>query len=172
MPIYAFDLPNAAAVRENSRLRPEQVNIEYSNAAALVAETQERIDKKAVWVNSKITRLSSPLRWPFADAVLTARFPGYATDQIAAETTQQKALATEAVELFALASLYRSAGQMNPRYRETANEYEARANEIMNELKEIIGFVTDGQSGLGVDNGVSVWTVSTGLSITGDEYAR
>ena len=140
--------------------------------AALVAETQERIDKKAVWVNSKITRIASPLRWPFSDETMQARYPGFTTDQIIAETVQQKALATEAVELFALASLYRSAGQMNPRYLETANEYEARANEIMNELKEIIAFVADGQSGLGVDNGVSTWTVSTGLNLVGDEYAR
>lgn len=168
---YAFTLPDAADVRENSRLRPEQVSAEYADTAALEAEVSERIDKKAAMVNGKLARAASPYPWPFSDELTAIAYPSYDADQRTAETDRQKELATQAVELYALASLYGSAGQLQPSYWKRAAELKAEADELMDELLKSIAFISGAQPENEEASGVAVWTVSTGLVVAEDEYS-
>lgn len=171
MPTYSFPLPTSQSVREDSRLRPEQVSATYLDNYELDREAQERIDAKATFVNGKIARAASPYPWPFADGVMGVAYPGYDEAQRAAETEQQKSMATQVVSLLAQASLYGSAGQLNPAYFRKATELKEEAMELLASLAESISFVVGQQPTASPSGGVAVWTIQTGDNLACDEYS-
>ncbi len=167
MPTYAFDLPTAEDVRIESRLRPEQVDVDLRNDAQLEADVDARISKKAVFVSGKLARAAAPYAWPFSEDAMKVAYPSYTTEQITAESEYQRAMAKQIVELYALASLFRSA-----RKYADAKEHEDKAKELMLELTGGLDFVKTQQPDNSVGTGVSVWTVGVGNAITGDEYSQ
>lgn len=167
---YAFTLPTGSAVVEDSRLRPEQVKSDY-DATDLENEATERIGRKATQVNGKIQRASSPYPWPFTTAVLQAAYPNYDSDQLAAEVDDQKAKATEATNLYAQASLYGSAGQLNSAYFRKATELKTEADAIMSELMESISYVTEQQTDNTIGVSAAVWTIDCSDVYDTDEYS-
>lgn len=114
-----FPLPEAAAVVQESRLRPEQVDASFADAAALVTETAARIVKKSQIVETKVLRFSTKSDWGDGSV--------WAVD----DKARRESLALQATTLFTLASLYGSAGQLNSRYWERANAYRQEAADIL-----------------------------------------
>lgn len=101
-------LPLASAIRVESRLRPEQVNLEYANTTELEADITARIGKYAAVINKKIVD--------------------------AEDTPDNQIIATEALFLRVEASLYGSAGYLNPAYWGRAQELKAESNELLKDL--------------------------------------
>ena len=101
-------LPAADAVRVESRLRPEQVSAALADAVALNADIAARIVKYR--------------------AVIEGKVAGVAT------SGRNQTIATEALQLRVLASLYGTAGQLNPAYWERAKELKAESADLIDDL--------------------------------------
>ncbi len=143
MLIYPFILPTPSQVRIESRLRPEQVSTAFATAADLEVDIATRIPRKADIVGSRLRRVAAPYQWPFTDAQLTAAYANETSDIGAADTQEQLELATEATQLYTLASLYGSAGQLNKMYFTRSTEYKDEADAILRNLSDAIKFVRD-----------------------------
>jgi len=101
-------LPSADAVRVESRLRPEQVSAALANVAALNTDIAARIVKYRAVIEGKLEGVATSIR-----------------NQI---------IATEALQLRVLASLYGTAGQLNPAYWERAKELKAESADLIDDL--------------------------------------
>lgn len=101
-------LPTAAAVRIESRLQPEEVNLTYAGEAALEADISARITKYNAVVGKKLA------------AVVTS--------------ADNQTIATEALMLRVLASLYGTAGYLNTAYWERAQELKAESADLIDDL--------------------------------------
>lgn len=117
-----FPLPAAAAVVQESRLKPNQVDVTFTSADDLLTETTLRISKKADYVTTKILKHSSKDDW------------GDGSSWPAEDKTRRKALATEVTQEYSVASLLGSAGQLHPAYWERATAKKQEAKELLEAL--------------------------------------
>ncbi len=100
--------PTAAAVRIESRLRPEQVNPTLADAAALEADIAARITKYKAVIDRKLSTVE--------------------------DTATHQIIAAEALMLRVLASLFGSAGALNPAYWERAQALKAESADLLDDL--------------------------------------
>lgn len=101
-------LPTAAAIRTESRLKPEQVNLSYANTAALESDIEARITTY--------------------QAVIEKKLAGVTT------SSGNQTIATEAVQLRVLASLFGTAGYLNPMYWERAQQLKMESADLIDDL--------------------------------------
>lgn len=113
-----FPAPTTAAVRADSRLRPEQVSTAFTSAD-LDADIAARIGRKVSEVETKIYAAVSAQWWEAQPLEARVRRAG---------------IATEVAQLLSLASVYGTAGQLNSAYWERANQYRAEAKELLDAL--------------------------------------
>lgn len=130
-------LPTASAIRIESRLRPEQVNVNYANAAALEADVTARIVKYQAVIEKKLASVDN------SDA--------------------NQLIAAEALQLRVLASLFGTAGYLDSQYWDRAQELKAESADLLDDLvgtsadvpANISGTMTptrrDGYSGTGTE---------------------
>lgn len=140
-----FTLPFAETVRIKSRLRPNQVDLNFRNDAELQSDIDARIQDAAVFVETRILEATSAAAW----AAMTGD-----------EATRRNAIATQATTFLALASLYDEASVPSAANIERADRYTKRANDLLDAL------AGDLQSG--VTTGVS--TRSSGATLSTAAY--
>ena len=112
--------PTASYVRIQSRLRPEQVNASFADVTALESDIAARIATHKAVIEKKLS------------GVIT--------------TPDNQVIAAEALALRATASLYGSAGYLNPAYWERANALKAESADLIDDLT---GIIEAGASGIG-----------------------
>lgn len=110
--------PTAAAVRIESRLRPEQVNVTYANDAALEADIAARITRYKTIVEKEIADVD--------------------------DTEENQTTATEALTQRVLASLYGSASPSKPFYRDVRTDKMEEYRDLLGLLKGTADSDSDG----------------------------
>jgi len=131
--------PTAPYIRAESRLRPEQVNTALVDTAALEADITARVGKYVAVINKKLAGVTTS-----------------ADNQI---------IATEALALRILASLYGSAGFLNPVYWQRAQELKKESEDLIDDL---LGTSTDDVSGVaGIGNAATLSTAPYGIDDAG-----
>jgi hypothetical protein len=136
-----FELPTAAAITTTSKLRPEQLNTLFTESDVVTAVQGIITDKYDV-VAEAISDVSGEILWPPSDEVMAARYPDWSEEKRTEKVDRQKSLARQAVEAYALASLYGRAGYLNRDYWERAAEYREEGAEYLKLLKSSIAEVT------------------------------
>lgn len=118
---YPFPLPEADSIRVESRLRPEQVDATYPNAAALNADIAARIPRAADVVMMRLRKCAAPDQWPLSDEEEGA-------------VSEQLSLATQATAKRTESSLYFTAGQLREAYRSTGIRLNEEANALIDSI--------------------------------------
>lgn len=168
-----FTLPTPADVLDDSGLRIEQINASYT-ATDATADIAQKIEETAGVVEMRLLDAARPLQWPFSDSDLATAYPSYTTEMRGDFTSRQSANATLACKLFSIAWLYRRAGQLNPRYEEKADQYEARAESLVESLVKSLQWIADeaSDSTQGAEFVLSSIPLFDGAPLHCDELAR
>ena len=136
-----FPLPTPADVFDDSDLRVEQISVKYLIPDALV-DIQQKIEAAADVAEMRLSDGARPLLWPFSDAVLTNVYRQFSPQQRADFTLNQTRNATLAVKYMALSKLFLKAGQLNPKYTEKADKYEADAENLLSRLEKSLMWIS------------------------------
>ena len=128
--------PTAPYIRIESRLRPEQVNTVLGDTTALESDITARVGKYVAVINKKL-----------AGVVTSA---------------DNQTIATEALALRVLASLYGSAGFLNPAYWQRAQELKKESEDLIDDL---LGTSVEDVAGIG--NAATLSTAPYGIDDAG-----
>lgn len=128
-----FSLPTPAEVLDDSGLRIEQIDATYTNADA-TADIAQKAEEMGGVVEMRLLDAARPLQWPFSDGNLSVAYPSYTSTMRADFSARQNANAALACKWLTLSWLFRRAGQLNPRYEERADQYEARAESLLESM--------------------------------------
>lgn len=119
-------LPEASAIRLESRLKPEQVSLSLASDDELEWDIADRIEKYRAVIEKKIDGVSDS-----ADNQLIAR---------------------EALQLRVLASLFGSAGHLSPTYWQRGQDLKAESADLLDDLTGTSADVTEAQALHGFSN--------------------
>lgn len=131
-------LPTASAIRTESRLTPSQVSTAFANTSALETDIAARITTYRAVVEKKLS--------------------GVGTSEA------NQTIATEALQLRVLASLFSTAGYLNDAYSDKAQQLMAQFNDLIDDLTGTSPDVPGNVSG------TVTATRTDGYSCNGTEY--
>jgi hypothetical protein len=139
----AFPSPEVADIRDDSRLRPEQIG-KAMTSEQFNADIAGRIPPQVEAVEMELLNASSGIAWPFTNSAIAAALGDVDAD---AERERQAGQATEVAKLLALADLFRSAGQLSEAFREQAKLYRDDAQTKLDSLLRRVMYIVGKQAG-------------------------
>src|SRR5690606_30261725 len=101
---------------------------------------QDRITEQSDYVEMRIEQAAAPVAWPFSTDDLAKVYPNHTAEQLAAVNTRQAANAALVVKWLTIGDLYDSAGQLNERYQQEADNYIQRGEKLLDQLIEQINW--------------------------------
>lgn len=150
-------LPTPAEIRQESRLRPEQLSLK--NVAEVDSDIDTRILEQSQYVLTRLSQLARPSAFPFTDAELTTAYPALDSDGRAHVTLRQMTLFKTITRLFTLGSLYSTAGNLQPEYVDKARYFDSRAEAMLKSLEaEVMSISSDNIPGASVSGATTLTT--------------